>query len=80
MAWQGFKFLINIFLQYLPSRLLVILNSIIIIPFYMYILTTREMGLYQIIIGLLNLLCTCSTDWITKSALRFYEKYKFNGL
>lgn len=79
MAWQGFNFLINIFLQYLPSRLLVILNSIIIIPFYMYILTTREMGLYQIVIGLLNLLCTCSTDWITKSALRFYEKYKLQN-
>ena len=39
-------------------------------------LTTKEMGIYQLSIGILNLLCTCSTDWITKSALRFYEKYK----
>ena len=67
------------FLSYLPSRFLVILNSIIIIPFFAYMLTTREMGVYQLAIGMLNLLCTCSTDWITKSALRFYEKYKIKN-
>lgn len=69
----------NSFLSYLPSRFLVILNSIIIIPFFANILSTTEMGIYQLIIGMLNLVCTCSTDWITKSALRFYEKYKIQN-
>ncbi len=71
--------ILNSFLSYLPSRFLVILNSIIIIPFFAYMLTTGEMGIYQLAIGMLNLLCTCSTDWITKSALRFYEKYKIKN-
>lgn len=71
--------ILNSFLSYLPSRFLVILNSIIIIPFFAYMLTAKEMGVYQLSIGMLNLLCTCSTDWITKSALRFYEKYNLQN-
>ncbi len=71
--------ILNSFLSYLPSRFLVILNSIIIIPFFAYMLTAKEMGIYQLLIGMLNLLCTCSTDWITKSALRFYEKYSLKN-
>ena len=73
---KNFFYIFNLFLKYLPSRILVVLNSLIIIPFFAYVLSEKEMGLYQLIIGALNLLCTCSTDWITKSTLRFYEKYK----
>ena len=75
----NFNLIFNTFLKYLPSRLLVILNSLIIIPFFAYILTEKEMGIYQLIICSINLLCTCSTDWITKSSLRFYEKYKLQN-
>ena len=71
--------ILNSFLSYLPSRFLIILNSIFMIPFFANILSAKEMGIYQLIIGMLNLLCTCSTDWITKSALRFYEKYKIKN-
>ena len=73
---KNFYYIFNLFIKYLPSRILVVLNSLIIIPFFAYILSENEMGLYQLTIGALNLLCTCSTDWITKSTLRFYEKYK----
>lgn len=75
---KDYNVILTTFLKYLPSRLLVILNSLIIVPFFAYILSAKEMGIYQISIGVLNLLCTCSTDWISKSALRFYEKYKIN--
>lgn len=73
---KDYNVILNAFFNYLPSRFLVILNSLIIVPFFAYILSEKEMGVYQLSIGLLNLLCTCSTDWISKSALRFYEKYK----
>lgn len=77
--FKEFNIIFKTFLNYLPSRFLVILNSIVIVPFFAYILSEKEMGLYQISIGILNLLCTCSTDWVTKSALRFYEKYKLKN-
>ena len=64
------------FLSYLPSRLLVVLNSLIIVPILAHIMSQKEIGVFQLSIGILNLVCTCSTDWIAKSALRFYEKYK----
>ncbi len=77
--YNRFTIIFYSFIKYLPSRFLVILNSIIIIPFYAYILSSNEMGIYQLILGILNLLCTCSTDWITKATLRFYEKYKIRN-
>ena len=67
------------FLSYLPSRLLVVLNSLIIVPVLAHILSEKELGVFYLAIGVLNLVCTCSTDWIAKSALRFYEKYKGAG-
>lgn len=76
---KDYNVILSTFLKYLPSRFLVILNSLIIVPFFAYILSAKEMGLYQLSIGALNLLCTCSTDWISKSALRFYEKYKIQN-
>lgn len=76
---KDYNIILSTFLKYLPSRFLVILNSLIIVPFFAFILSAKEMGLYQISIGALNLLCTCSTDWISKSALRFYEKYKIQN-
>ena len=76
---KNYKILLNSFFQYLPSRFLVVINSLIIIPFLGFILTQKEMGIYQLSVGALNLLCTCSTDWITKSSLRFYEKYKLEN-
>ncbi len=64
------------FFSYLPSRLLVVLNALIIVPVFAHLMTTKEIGIFQLAIGILNLVCTCSTDWIAKSALRFYEKYR----
>lgn len=66
----------DIFLKYLPSRFFIILNSLIIIPFFANVLSSGEMGLFQLSIGILNLVCTCSTDWISKATLRFWVKYK----
>lgn len=71
--------ILNTFFNYLPSRFFIILNSLVIIPFLAYFLSSDEMGLFQLSIGVLNLVCTCSTDWIAKSALRFWVKYKALG-
>lgn len=73
---RNYSNIISTFLSYLPSRLLVILNALIIVPVFAHVMSTGEMGIFQLAIGLLNLVCTCSTDWISKSVLRFYEKYK----
>ena len=67
------------FLSYLPSRIFVILNALVIVPIFAYFLTTTQMSVFQISIGILNLVCTASTDWIAKSVLRFYERYKHAG-
>lgn len=72
-----YKYIFNSFLSYLPSRLLVIFNALLIIPFFAHILTKKEMGMYNLCVGLLTLTCTMTSDWIAKAALRFYEKYKF---
>ena len=71
-----YNIILDNFFKYLPSIILVIFNSLFIVPFFVHVLSTKEVGIYQIIIGILNLLCTCSSDWIAKSSLRFYEKYK----
>ncbi|HNW26333.1 MAG TPA: oligosaccharide flippase family protein [Candidatus Gastranaerophilaceae bacterium] len=68
--------ILDTFFKYLPSRFFIILNSLIIIPFLAHVISAREMGIFQLCIGILNLVCTCSTDWIAKSALRFWHKYK----
>ena len=73
---RNYKIVLASFLSYLPSRILVILNSLIIVPILAYFLSTNEMSVFQICIGILNFVCTCSTDWIAKSVLRFFRKYK----
>lgn len=73
---KNYYIIVNTFLKYLPSRLFIILNSLVIIPMLAYIFSEKEMGLFQLCIGILNLICTCSTDWIAKSTLRFWIKYK----
>ena len=63
-------------MKYLPSRLLVVLNAVIIVPVLAHMMSIQEIGIFQLAIGILNLVCTCSTDWIAKSVLRFYEHYR----
>lgn len=74
----NFNTIFKTFLSYLPSRILVVLNSVIIVPVLAHIMCEKDIGIFQLAIGVLNLVCTCSTDWIAKSALRFYEKYKLS--
>lgn len=74
-SMRSYKIVLASFLSYLPSRILVILNSLIIVPILAYFLTSGEMSIFQISIGILNFVCTCSTDWIAKSVLRFYRRY-----
>ena len=52
-----------------------ILNSFFIIPLLTHILDTKEVSIYLIALQILNLICTCSFDWIAKGVIRFYEKY-----
>ena len=53
-----------------------ILNSFFIIPLLTHILDTKEVSIYLIALQILNLICTCSFDWIAKGVIRFYEKYE----
>ena len=76
---RNYSIILKSFLSYLPSRLLVILNALFIVPVFAYFLSAQEMSVFQICIGILNFVCTISTDWIAKSVLRFYEKYKYSG-
>lgn len=62
-------------LSYVPSKILVMLSSLIIVPLFSHILEAKEMSVYFIAIQFLNILCTCSSDWITKSVLRYHERY-----
>lgn len=75
---RNYDVILKSFLSYLPSRILVILNAIFIIPIFAYFLSAKEMSIFQICIGILNFVCTISTDWVAKSVLRFYEKYKYS--
>lgn len=77
---KNYKLILKNILSYLPSRLLIIINSIIIIPIFAHLLETKQMSIYLISIQILNLILTCSYDWITKSVLRFYEKYRLKNL
>lgn len=76
---KNYQLILKNILSYLPSRLLIIINSIIIIPIFAHILETKQMSIYLISIQILNLILTCSYDWITKSVLRFYEKYRLKN-
>ncbi len=79
MFSRNFNIIFSSFISYLPSRFLVVLNAVVIIPVLAHLMSVNEMGIFQLCIGILNLVCTCSSDWIAKSALRFYEKYKVIG-
>jgi len=73
---RNYSVVLKNFLSYLPSRLIVIFNALFIVPIFAYFLTAQEMSVFQISIGILNFVCTVSTDWVAKSVLRFYEKYR----
>ena len=66
-------------LNYLPSRGLIILNFLVIIPLFTHILDKKEMSIYIVAIQILNLILTCSFDWVSKSVLRFYEKFRLKN-
>ena len=76
---NNYHFIFTNVMTYLPSRLLIILNSVIIIPLFTYFLDEKQMSIYLIALQVLNLMCTCSFDWITKAVLRFYEKYNIRN-
>lgn len=75
----NYKSIIHNIFSYLPSRFLIILNSILIIPLLSKSVDYNEMSIYLIAVQILNLICTCSSDGIGKIVLRFYEKYKFEN-
>jgi len=75
---RNYSSIIKDLLNYLPSRGLIILNFIVLIPLFTQILDKKQMSIYLIAIQILNLILTCSFDWISKSVLRFYEKYKIH--
>ena len=62
-------------ISYIPSKILVMIYTLIIVPLFANILSIKEMSIYFIAIQVLNIICTASSDWITKSILRFHEKY-----
>ncbi len=72
---KNYYLIFNNIMTYLPSRILIILNSVIIVPLFAYFLDEKQISIYLIALQILNLICTCSFDWITKAVLRFYEKY-----
>lgn len=67
-------------LSYVPSKILVMLSSLIIVPLFSHVLEAKEMSMYFIAIQFLNILCTCSSDWITKSVLRYHERYNMKDM
>ncbi|MBO7673110.1 hypothetical protein J6S88_06865 [bacterium] len=67
-------------LNYVPSKLLVMVYPLIIIPLFSNMLEAKEMSMYFIAIQFLNVICTCSSDWVTKSVLRYHEYYKIKNL
>ena len=73
----NYKLILKNLVQYLPAKGIVILNSFFIIPLLTYFLDVKEVSIYVIALQLLNILCTCSSDWISKAVLRFYERYSY---
>jgi len=76
---KNYSLIFKNILNYLPSRVLIILNSIIIIPIFAHILNTKQMSIYLLAAQILNIILTCTFDWITKAVLRFHEKYRYKG-
>lgn len=77
---KNYLIILRNILDYLPSRILIILNSIIIIPIFAHILDTKQMSIFLIAVQMLNIILTCTFDWITKAVLRFHEKYRYQGM
>lgn len=77
---KNYSLILRNILDYLPSRVLIILNSIIIIPIFAHILDTKQMSIFLIASQMLNIILTCTFDWITKAVLRFHEKYRYQGM
>lgn len=75
----NYRLILKNLVQYLPSRVVMILNSFLIIPLFTHLLNPKEVSIYLIALQLLNLICTCSFDWISKATLRFYEKYNLQN-
>lgn len=74
------QYLITIdFFRYLPSRFYVISNILLILPFFSKMLSVKEMGIFQIGISMLNLVCTIFFDWISKIVLRYYDENKLKN-
>lgn len=73
---QDYKSILFLYLKFFPARFLVVLNSLLFIPIIIYKISYQEMGIFKLSISFLSLICTFSSDWISKSAFRFYEKYK----
>ena len=71
----NYKLILNNLVQYLPAKAIVVVNSFFIIPLLTYFLDVKEVSIYIIALQLLNIFCTCSSDWISKAVLRFYERY-----
>ena len=63
-------------ISYIPSKLLVVINALFIVPLLSHLFDEKEMSFFFIGIYLVNIMCTCTSDWITKAVIRFYEKYK----
>lgn len=76
---KNYSLILKDIVSYLPSRVLITLNSIIIIPIFAHTLNTKQMSIYLITIQILNFILTCTFDWITKAVLRFHEKYRYKG-
>ena len=73
---------LNIFkntIQYIPSKVIVMVYTLVLVPLFANILSTKEMSIYFIAIQILNVICTISSDWITKSILRYHEKYSIEN-
>ena len=77
--FYNYSLILKNLVQYLPSRGIIILNSFLIIPLFTHILNAKEVSIYLVALQILNLICTCSFDWIAKSVLRFYEKYNLQN-
>lgn len=75
----NYLFILKSLVQYLPSRVIIVLNSFFIIPLLAYKLNQSEISVFLIAINILNLICTCSYDWVAKAVLRFYEKYRIKN-
>lgn len=68
------------YFKFLPSRLLVIINSLFIAPLIIYNISSKEMGVFKLSLALLSLVCTFSSDWICKTVIRFYFRYKAQNI